>query len=92
MPCAAERRAAVSPLRIGAALAAILALEPTSMPSPSMWHAASSAPAPWLVGYDSLYIELRCAASRTGHLRCRDDRRRAACGIRLFPNLQGLAA
>jgi predicted nucleic acid-binding protein len=83
----AERRAAVPAQRIGAALATILALEPTVDAHPvDVARNLECARAHGLSAYDSLYIEL--ALRRRAALATYDAAMMAAApraGIRLYP-------
>lgn len=84
----AERRGAATPDRIGAALAAILALEPVvDAQAVDVTRNLESARAHGLSAYDSLYFEL--ALRRKAALATFDTDMIAAApraGIRLFPN------
>ncbi len=90
----AERRAAVPAQRIGAALAAILALDPTVDAQPvDVARNLECARAHGLSAYDSLYIEL--ALRRRAALATCDAAMQAAApraGIRLYPHPQALTA
>ena len=90
----AERRAAVPAQRIGAALAAILALDPTVDAQPvDVARNLECARAHGLSAYDSLYIEL--ALRRRAALATYDAAMQAAApraGIRLYPHPQALTA
>jgi predicted nucleic acid-binding protein len=90
----AERRGAAEPERIGAALAAILALDPVVDAQPvDVARNLECARAHGLSAYDSLYFEL--ALRRKAALATFDAEMIAAApraGIRLFPNPQGLSA
>lgn len=90
----AERRAAVPAQRIGAALATILALEPTVDAHPvDVARNLECARAHGLSAYDSLYIEL--ALRRRAALATYDAAMLAAApraGIRLYPPPQGQLA
>jgi predicted nucleic acid-binding protein len=90
----AERRAAVPAHRIGAALAAILALDPTVDAQPvDVARNLECARAHGLSAYDSLYIEL--ALRRRAALATYDAAMQAAApraGIRLYPHPQALTA
>ncbi len=90
----AERRAAVPALRIGAALATILALDPAVDAHPvDVARNLECARAHGLSAYDSLYIEL--ALRRRAALATYDAAMIAAApraGIRLYPIPQGQLA
>ncbi|MBL8349494.1 MAG: type II toxin-antitoxin system VapC family toxin [Burkholderiaceae bacterium] len=90
----AERRAAVPPARIGAALSALMALEPSVDTVPvDVARNLECARAHGLSAYDSLYFEL--ALRRKAALATYDAAMIAAApraGIRLFPNPEGLTA
>ncbi|MDP1902215.1 MAG: type II toxin-antitoxin system VapC family toxin [Rubrivivax sp.] len=85
----AERRHAAPPARVGAALAAILALDPTVDAHPvDVVRTLECARAYGLSAYDGLYFEL--ALRRKAALATYDAEMIAAApraGIRLFPNL-----
>lgn len=90
----AERRAAVPPERIGAALSALTALEPSVDSVPvDVARNLECARAHGLSAYDSLYFEL--ALRRKAALATYDAAMIGAApraGIRLFPNPEGQPA
>jgi len=90
----AERRAAVPAARIGAALSALMALEPSVDSTPvDVARNLECARAHGLSAFDSLYFEL--ALRRKAALATYDAAMIAAApraGIRLFPNPEGQPA